>query len=105
MPNSDKAQYMLAVIDRRAGDVVAAESRWRQLTNSPAVSLGVIADSWYQLASLHDKAGQYEDAFEDLLRAKKIFTRAAAPHSDDAWTIGRTAGKTFANITSELLES
>ena len=103
-PNSDKAQYMLAVIDRRAGDVGAAESRWRQIIDSRTSSLGVIADSWYQLASLHDKAGQYEEAFEDLTRAKKIFSRAAAPHSDDAWTIARTAGKSFAAITPELLE-
>jgi tetratricopeptide (TPR) repeat protein len=103
-PNSDKAQYMLAVIDRRAGNVGAAESRWRQIIDSRTSSLGVIADSWYQLASLHDKAGQYEEAFEDLTRAKKIFSRAAAHHSDDAWTIARAAGKTFANITPELLE-
>ena len=84
--------------------MAAAESRWRQIIDSPATSLGVAADSWYQLASLHDKAGQYDEAFEDLTRAKKIFTRAAAHHLDDAWTIGRTAGKTFANITPELLE-
>ncbi len=104
MPNFDIAQYMLANIERRAGDVAAAESRWRQIIDSETTSLGVAADSWYQLASLHDTAGQYDEAFEDLTRAKKIFTRAAAHHLDDAWTIGRTAGKTFANITPELLE-
>lgn len=103
-PSFDKAQYMLANIDRRAGEIPAAESRWRQIIDAQKASLGVIADSWYQLASLHDKAGQYDEAFEALTRAKKIFSRAAAPHSDDAWTIGRTAGKTFANINAELLE-
>lgn len=103
-PNYDKAQYMLANIDRRAGDVAGAKSCWRQIIESPKASLGVIADSWYQLASLHDKAGEYGAAFEALIRAKKIFSRAAAHHSDDAWTIGRAAGKSFANINFKLLE-
>jgi tetratricopeptide (TPR) repeat protein len=102
-PSLDKAQYMLATIDRRAGDIASAESRWRRIIDERSASLGVIADSWYQLASLHDKAGRYGDAFEALVQAKKIFSRAAAPHLDDAWTIDRTAGKTFANISPELL--
>ena len=36
-------------------------------------SLGVIADSWYQLASLHDKAGEYDEAFEALIACEKDF--------------------------------
>jgi tetratricopeptide (TPR) repeat protein len=102
-PNFDKAQYMLANIERRAGDTAGAEARWRQVIEARTSSLGVVADCWYQLASLHDKAGQYDQAFEALSRAKKIFSRAAAPHLDDAWTMDRTAGKTFANINAELL--
>src|SRR4051812_8934291 len=61
-PNFDMGQYMLANIERRAGDVAAAESRWRQIIDLPTSSLGVAADSWYRLASLHDSAGQYEEA-------------------------------------------
>ena len=33
-----------------------------------------------------------------------FYTSRRAHHLDDAWTIGRTAGKTFANITPELFE-
>ena len=58
-PSFDKAQYMLANMDRRGGDLESAESRWRTLIDEKKTPLGVIADSWYQLASLHDKAGQY----------------------------------------------
>ena len=52
-----------------------------------------MADSWYQLASLHDKAGRYDEAFDDLTRAKKIFSGAATPHLDDAWKIARVVGQ------------
>jgi hypothetical protein len=95
---------MLANLDRRVGDLKSAECRWRVLIDEAKTPLGVIADSWYQLASLHDKAGLYDEAFEDLTRAKKIFSRAAAPHLDDAWTIGRSAGKTFSRLTPDHFE-
>jgi tetratricopeptide (TPR) repeat protein len=103
-PSFDKAQYMLANLDRRVGDLKSAESRWRALIDEKKTPLGVIGDSWYQMASLHDKAGQYDEAFEDLTRAKKIFSRAAAPHLDDAWTIGRSAGKSFSRLTADHFE-
>src|SRR4051812_2168595 len=74
-PSFDKAQYMLANLDRRAGDLESAESRWRVLIDEKNTPLGVIGDCWYQLASLHDKAGLFYEAFEDLTRAKKIFSR------------------------------
>lgn len=100
-PTFYKAQYLLAIIDRRSGQTEAAESRWKDIVNGKQASRGVIADSCYQLANLYDKAGRYDEAFDALLRAKKIFTGAAAPHLDDAWTIARTAGKTIATITAE----
>jgi hypothetical protein len=91
----------LATIVRRAGDATGAESRWRELIDAKRAPPGVVADSWYQLASLHDKAGRYDEAFDDLVRAKQIFDRAAAPYQHDADRIGRTAGKTFSQMTSE----
>lgn len=103
-PSFYKAHYALAVIDRRAGDIAAAESRLRQIVDEKQASLGVLADSCYQLASIYDKAGRFDDAFEALTRAKKIFSSAAAPHLDDAWHIARIAGKSIATISREHCE-
>jgi tetratricopeptide (TPR) repeat protein len=102
-PDLEQARYMLASIERRAGNVNAAETIWRDITASKKASLRVIAESWYQLASIHDKAGHYDEAFEDASHAKKIFMRGAAPYYDDAWTIARNSGRTFATITAEQL--
>jgi tetratricopeptide (TPR) repeat protein len=103
-PEFEQARYMLAVLERRSGNIAAAESLWRQIIDAQKATLRVIAESWYQLAAIYDKAGRYEDAFHTLTEAKKIFMRGAAPYTDDAWTIARNAGKTFAAINAELLE-
>jgi tetratricopeptide (TPR) repeat protein len=100
-PGFDKARYALANLDRRAGDAEAAESRWRQIIASKHAPPGVIADSWYQLASLLDTAGRYQDAFDALTRAKQIFSRAAAPCLEDAEVIARIGRKTFSTVTPD----
>jgi hypothetical protein len=51
------------------------------------------------LASLSDKAGRFEEAFDALTRAKGIFSRAAGPYLEDAEAIARASGKTFASLT------
>jgi hypothetical protein len=64
----------------------------------------VIADSWYELASLYDGAGRYADAYDALTRAKQIFGRAAAPYRRDAETIAKNGRTTFDTITPELCQ-
>jgi hypothetical protein len=91
----------LANIERRAGNLAAAEALWHRLIDERRAPPGVIADSWYELASLYDKGGQFERAFDALTRAKEIFSRAAGPYRDDAEAIGRSAGKTFSRLTTE----
>ena len=95
------AHYVLANIDRRAGDSKSAETKWKAIVGQREASLGVVADSWYQLAALYDKTGRYEDAYDALTRAKKIFSGAAAHHLDDAWQISRAAGMSIATISRE----
>jgi tetratricopeptide (TPR) repeat protein len=103
-PNLEAARYMLANIERRDDNIEIAETLYREIIAAKKASLRVTADSWYQLAAIHDKAGQYEQAFHDLTLAKKIFMRGAAHYFDDAWTIARNAGKTFAAISQEQLD-
>ena len=100
-PRFEKARYVLANLDRRAGHVDIAEARWRAVVEAKHAPPGVIADSWYELALVYDAAGCYDDAFDALTRAKQIFSRAAAPHRYDADAIAKTAGKTFRSITAE----
>jgi tetratricopeptide (TPR) repeat protein len=103
-PGFEKAKYALANIERRSGDKTAAEARWRQLIEAGRAPPGVVADSWYQLASLYDGDGRYDEAFEALVRAKQIFSRAAAPYVEDAQTIAQHAARTFNAITEEHCE-
>ncbi len=100
-PRFAMARYVLATIDRRAGDVKRAEEGWRQLIESKTAPPGVIADSWYDLAALLDAAGRYAEAFDALTRAKAIFRQAAGPNLEDAAAIASTGRKTFAAITPE----
>jgi len=100
-PGFEKARYMLAIIDRRAGDVSGAESRWRELIDAQRAPPGVIADSWYQLAAIFDSAGRYDEAFEALMRAKEIFSQAAAPYQRQAATIAKISGRTFDTVSAE----
>jgi hypothetical protein len=64
----------------------------------------VIADSYYELAALHDAAGKFSEAFDDLTRAKQVLTRAAFPYRCDADTIAKTSGRTIATITADHFE-
>jgi tetratricopeptide (TPR) repeat protein len=100
-PGFEKAKYALANIERRSGDKAAAESRWRQLIDARRAPPGVVADSWYQLASLFDGDGRFEEAFDALVRAKQIFSRAAAPYLEDAQIIAQNTARTLGAITEE----
>jgi tetratricopeptide (TPR) repeat protein len=103
-PGIEKARYVLATIDRRSGDLAGAETRWRQIIDAKRAAPAVIADCYYELAALHDAAGKFSEAFDDLTRAKQVLTRAAFPYRCDADTIAKTSGRTFATITPEHCE-
>jgi tetratricopeptide (TPR) repeat protein len=103
-PGIEKAKYVLATIERRSGDLAGAESRWRQIIEAKRAAPAVIADSYYELAALHDAAGKFLEAFDDLTRAKEVLNRAAFPYRCDADMIAKTSGRTFATITAEHFE-
>jgi tetratricopeptide (TPR) repeat protein len=103
-PGFEKARYALANIERRAGELDKAEFLWRRLIDEQRAPPGVIADSWYELASLYDKASRFGEAFDALTRAKEIFSRAAGPYREDAATIARIGRTTFGTITAEHCE-
>ena len=92
-------------LDRRVGDLRAAESRWRAIIDEKTTPLGVIADSLVPNGVAARQGGRYDEAFEDLTRAQKKYSvEPRLRILDDAWTIGRNAGKTFSRLTPEHFE-
>jgi tetratricopeptide (TPR) repeat protein len=100
-PHQHVLRYLLAVIDRRAGRIEAAQARLEELIEAGQAAPGVIADAWYQLATIHDGAGRFGDAFEALAVAKRIFGAAAGPTRYDAADITETSRRTYATVTAE----
>lgn len=103
-PGFEKARYILATIARRSGDLVKAESLWRDIISARRAPPGVIAESHYQLSSMHDATGDFASAIQELSHAKQILSRAALPYQHDATTIARIARKTFGTISPEHCE-
>lgn len=103
-PQLGKARYLVAVLDRRSGDIERAEAAWKQVIDAGQAPPGVIADCWYQLGSLYDSAGRYDEAFDAVVRAKGILSRAAAPTWSDAERIAGVGRDTFDALTPAHLE-
>jgi hypothetical protein len=89
------------VTARRAGAADRAEARLRQILDGRQAAPGVIADAWYQLASLADAAGRYDEAYAALIRAKEIFARAASPQRYDAADISRSSSRSLAALARD----
>jgi hypothetical protein len=103
-PEQHVLRYFLAVIDRRSGRVESAQARLEQLIEAKQAPFGVVADAWYQLASLHDSAGRFNQAYDALQHAKKIFAAGAGPVRYDAADIDEISRRTYANVTAEHFE-
>jgi tetratricopeptide (TPR) repeat protein len=100
-PHRYRVSYLLAILERRTGNLEAAQDRLQQLIADGQASYGVVGDSWYQLAAMHDEAGRYHEAYEALTRAKRIFELASENARRDAVSISKTVTTTFNAITAE----
>src|SRR5262249_11181641 len=76
-PNHADAQLQKAVLDRRRGEVAAAESTLRALVADESRAVVSRAQAWYELGQLLDDSGRDDDAFNALVTAKKLLR----PHS------------------------
>jgi tetratricopeptide (TPR) repeat protein len=103
-PQLERARWQLAMIDRRLGDVAAAEAAWQSIIDANRAAPIVISDCWYELAAVRDKQQRYDDAHDSLGSAKSILTRAAAPQREDAATIAAVGGRTVAALTADHTE-
>jgi hypothetical protein len=100
-PDLHAARYLRATLDRRSGDPSAAEAAWLRLIETPETPAGIVADSHYQLASLADAAGNFDQPVEHLTRAKEILKRAAVRQREDAASIAAVTRRTFAAVSVE----
>jgi Tfp pilus assembly protein PilF len=70
-----------AVLRRLRGNVVDAESLLRDLAANPAAGSSVRIRAYYELASVADSAGKYDDAMTALLEAKALMRPHVGPHA------------------------
>ena len=68
-----------AVVRRSRGKASEAESLFRELLANPAASLVVRVRAFYQLASILDSEGRYDEAMDMLLEAKALLRPQAGP--------------------------
>jgi tetratricopeptide (TPR) repeat protein len=100
-PHQPVLQYLLGLIDRRAGDLGSAEGRFRKLAESATATMETLADGWYQLASICTARGQIAEGYEAAREAKRILEKVAGPHRYDAADVERTSRRTFATTSAE----
>ena len=100
-PQFDLARYTLANIYRRAGEIDKAEGLWTQIIETTKSPKAWAADSWYQLGSLHDKAGRFDQAFVAATNAKRILQTGATPYEHEAKAVDSSLARNFLAVTAE----
>jgi tetratricopeptide (TPR) repeat protein len=97
-PQQPVLQYLLAVVDRREGQIAEAVARLREVTASATAIPETIADAWYQLAAIFDKQGEFAEAWTAAQQAKRTLDRVAGPMKYDAADIAEVSRRTFRTI-------
>jgi tetratricopeptide (TPR) repeat protein len=100
-PHQAVLQYLLGLIDRRAGNLPEAEQRFQNVVESTTAVSHTVADAWYQLSAISEKKGDHQQAYQRVCSAKEVLDKDAASHRYDAADIERTARKTFASTSAE----
>lgn len=103
-PRQPALQYLLAVIERRSGDEAAAEARLKTLIEGRQAVPETIADASYQLASIFDRQGKFDEAMAAARQAKQTLSKFASRFKDDAADIANTSGKTHRLLTAAHFE-
>jgi tetratricopeptide (TPR) repeat protein len=103
-PGQPVLQYLLAVIDRRSGDLASAKAQLHSIVESNQANRETLADACYQLATIYDKQERFDEAFQAASQAKQFLTRIASSYRDDAADIAETTRRTFRAITAEQLD-
>lgn len=100
-PQFAGARITLALLDRREDDSESALSHLMGIVESKQAPPTLIADAWYQLASMHDQSGNYHEAFNALTEAKQILDKAATGYRENVAASVRTGNRTLRAMTPE----
>lgn len=103
-PHQPVLQYLLGLIERRAGNLAEAEERFGNVMQSTTAIPHTVADAWYQLSSISEKHGDHESAYQRACSAKQVLDKEAGTHRYDAADIERNARKTFSSTSAEHFE-
>jgi tetratricopeptide (TPR) repeat protein len=78
-PANEDALLQQAVLLRRGGEGISAETKLRALIGDTRRSAGIRAQAWYELAQWLDDQQQFDDAFAAFSAAKRMLEQHAAP--------------------------
>lgn len=88
-PDHPNANFYAAKLLRRTGETKAAVAAFEKLARRTDVGAEVKANSWYEIANHHDKVGEYDKAFETLLKAKECYQG----ETEKSWAVANQTAK------------
>jgi tetratricopeptide (TPR) repeat protein len=103
-PEQPVLKYLLGRIAQRGGDSHAARVRFEEVIAAGRGTPQVLADSWYQLAAIHDSEGRFDEAFEASAQAKRILNNVAGPMKYDAADMSAISRRTLRTVSGDHLE-
>ncbi|WP_428307712.1 sulfotransferase [Lacipirellula sp.] len=104
-PQQYVLRYLLAVVDRRQGNVESAQQRLNELlASNDRMTPELRADANYQLSLINDRQGDYDGAFVAAAEAKRILSSAAGDVRYDAADISAAGQRTYATVSAELFQ-
>lgn len=93
-----------AALARQRGNADAAESMLRAILAKPDPGVAVRIRAWYDLASILDRSGRYDEAMSALLEAKATQRAHAVSHAATLQHIQNRAKEMEQTITAPVLD-
>jgi tetratricopeptide (TPR) repeat protein len=93
-----------AVLRRLRGATAEAESLFRELLANPACSGSARVRAFYELASIQDSEGRFDEAMGTLLEAKALLRPTAGPYAATIHHMQSRAQEMERSITSTVLD-
>jgi tetratricopeptide (TPR) repeat protein len=103
-PGDPSALLVRARLERLAGRLEAAEQALRSFINQPIPDRWIHAQSWYELATVLDRQGHYDDAMTAFVNAKNLLLPQAAPHLTELKVLQARLQVMQANVSAELFQ-
>ena len=103
-PGFPAALLVRARLERTAGQLEVAEQVLRSFITKPVPDLWVRTQTWYELATILDRQGRYDEAMAAFLEAKNLLRPQAAPHLADLKLFRARLKVMESNVSAELFQ-